>query len=91
VWRIPFQNAEFVWNAFRMLDKLRRKQEISGLKHKASEKHRQHTETYGFLVFTMVRDTRWGVNLQADLSRFLDQTSRDLDNNLQKDLKINID
>jgi hypothetical protein len=40
-----------VWNAFRMLDKLRRKQEISRLKHKATDKHRQHTETYGFLVF----------------------------------------
>jgi hypothetical protein len=55
----PFpQTAEFVWNAFRMLDKLRRKQEISELKHKATNKHSQHTETYGFLVFTMVRDTR---------------------------------
>jgi hypothetical protein len=66
-----------------MLDKLRRKQEISELKHKATDKHSQHTETYGFLVFTMVRDTRWGVNLQADLPRYLDQTSGDLDNKLQ--------
>ncbi len=83
MWRIPFQNAEFVWNAFRMLHKLHRKQEISELKHKATDKHSQHTETYGFLVFTMVRDTSWGVNLQADPSRYLDQTSGDLDNKLQ--------